>query len=469
MGNIVKSAVKLSVFSVVMITVTSVDSIRNLPGVALFGSHLISFFLLAGFCYFLPTALVCAEMSTTYPQQGGVYNWGKETLGPSFGFVTVWYQYAENIVYYPPLISFIIATGVYPFAPHLANNNIFMLVMINVIFWSLTLVNIFGLKLSSIITNVFGMVGLIFPILLIIALGGYWVISDPSASHISLRTASDWLPDFHQAGIGASFTAIVLSLTGVEITTAYATEVDNPQRTYPRALLLSTGLILLTLTLCSLSIAAVVPHNDSSLSEGIILAFKAFFEDLHLTFLLPVIALAIVFGTLASLNNWIIAPTKSLFVAAQDHFLPKALAKENKSKAPVPLLLLQGVIVTILSLAFILVPNVNEGMWLLNILMTQLYMAMYICVFISFVASRCKHKHLDRPFRVPGGKVGMVLAAGLGIASSVITIIVSFDVPASINQNVAMFSLIIGFIIFSLPAIFAIIHRRKYIKLTQEA
>ncbi len=100
MGDIAKSAAKLSVFSIIMITITSLDSIRNLPGAALFGSHAISFFMLAGLCFFVPTALVClSEMSTTYPKQGEVYLWGKETLGHNFGFVTVWYQYAENIVY----------------------------------------------------------------------------------------------------------------------------------------------------------------------------------------------------------------------------------------------------------------------------------------------------------------------------------------------------------------------------------
>lgn len=464
MGDIAKSAAKLSVFSIIMITITSVDSIRNLPGAALFGSHAISFFMLAGLCFFVPTALVCAEMSTTYPKQGGVYLWGKETLGHNFGFVTVWYQYAENIVYYPPLISFIVATGTYPFFPHLAENNIFMLVMINVIFWTLTLVNIFGLRLSSLITNVFGMIGLIFPILLIIALGGYWTYTNPAASHISLRHVSDWLPDFSQSGIGASFTAVVLSLTGIEITTAYANEVRNPQKAYPKALLISTIMILLSLTACSLSIAAVVSHNNSSLSEGIILAFKTFFEDMNLPFLLPVIALAIVFGSLASLNNWIIAPTKSLHVAAKDKFLPLRLSKENRNKAPVPLLLLQGAIVSLLSLVFILVPNVNQGMWLLNILMTQLYMVMYICIFISFLASRRKHHNIERPFRVPGGKIGMVIASTLGLISCFVTIFVSFDVPSSINKSTAAIALISGFIIFSLPAIAAIVYRNKQLK-----
>ena len=464
MNQVTQSVAKLTVFSVVMITVTSVDSIRNLPGAALLGSHVISYFIMAGFCFFIPTALVCAELSTTYASQGGVYLWGKETLGPNFGFLTVWFQYAENIVYYPPLISFLVATGCYPFFPELANNNIFMLVMINIIFWALTIVNIKGLRLSSMITNVFGSIGLIFPIFLIIALGIYWVLTNPDSSHISLSSVDDWLPDFNQAGIGASFTAVVLSLTGIEITTAYANEVKDPQKTYPKALLISSVVILLTLTACSLSISAVVSDEHSSLSEGIILAFKAFFTDLHLEFLLPVIALAIVFGSLASLNNWIIAPTKSLHVAAKDHFMPQRLTRQNQYQAPVPLLLLQAVIVTLLSLVFILVPNVNEGMWLLNILMTQLYMVMYICVFICFLVSRHRHHDRPRPFQVPGGKFGMYLVSSLGILSCLLTIVISYDVPSAINSGHAAGLLAVGFLVFSFPALVAICYRRKKLR-----
>ncbi|WP_025820057.1 APC family permease [Shewanella marina] len=466
MSQLSNAVAKLTVFSVVMITVTSVDSIRNLPGAALLGSHVISYFILAGFCFFIPTALVCAEMSTTYAEQGGVYLWGKKTLGPNFGFLTVWFQYAENIVYYPPLISFIVATGTYPFFPDLASNNIFMLVMINIIFWSLTIVNIKGLRLSSLITNVFGTIGLIFPILLIISLGIYWIFTNPESSHISLSHVSDWLPDLTQTGIGASFTAVVLSLTGIEITTAYASEVKDPQKTYPKALLISTVVILFSLTACSLSISAVVSDAHSSLSEGIVLAFKTFLADLHLGFMLPVIALAIVFGSLASLNNWIIAPTKSLHVAAKDRFMPIKLTRQNKNAAPVPLLLLQGAIVSLLSMVFIFVPNVNEGMWLLNILMTQLYMVMYIFVFICFLVSRYKHQDTIRPFKVPGGKFGMCLVSVLGIGSSIFTIIISYDIPKGIDSGNAASMLSIGFVIFSLPAFVAIAYRLKQLKTT---
>lgn len=113
---------------------------------------------------------------------------------------------------------------------------------------------------------------------------------------------------------------------------------------------------------------------------------------------------------------------------------------------------------------FILVPNVNQGMWLLNILMTQLYMVMYVCIFISFLVSRRKHANIERPFRVPGGKVGMSLVAGLGLISCMITIVVSFDVPAGISAETGAYALVLGFIAFSLPAIAAVMYRNRKVR-----
>ena len=100
-------------------------------------------------------------------------------------------------------------------------------------------------------------------------------------------------------------------------------------------------------------------------------------------------------------------------------------------------------------------------MWLLNILMTQLYMVMYICIFVSFLVSRRKHTDIERPFRVPGGKFGMMLVAALGLMSCLVTIFVSFDVPAGISAQTGAYALILGFIAFSLPAIGAVMYRNR--------
>lgn len=68
----------LGVFSLAMITAGSVDSIRNLPATALFGSSLIFFFVLGAIFFLLPSALVSAELSSTSQAQGGVYAWVKK-------------------------------------------------------------------------------------------------------------------------------------------------------------------------------------------------------------------------------------------------------------------------------------------------------------------------------------------------------------------------------------------------------
>ena len=79
----------LTTFSLAMITITCVDSLRNLPADALFGPSIVFFFALAGILFFIPTALICAELSTTWPEQGGIYTWGKKAFGKGRNFPIV--------------------------------------------------------------------------------------------------------------------------------------------------------------------------------------------------------------------------------------------------------------------------------------------------------------------------------------------------------------------------------------------
>ena len=97
----------LTIFSLTMITVGSVDSIRNLPATALFGSQLIAFFILGALFFLIPTALVSAELASGWPKQGGVYIWVKEAFGKQVGFLAIWLQWIENVIWYPTILSFV--------------------------------------------------------------------------------------------------------------------------------------------------------------------------------------------------------------------------------------------------------------------------------------------------------------------------------------------------------------------------
>ena len=452
---------KLSIFAVAMITISSVDSIRNLPASAKLGSQSIFYFALAAICYFIPIALVCAELSTTYPEKGGVYLWGKKTIGQHFGFLSLWFQFAENLVFYPPLLVFIIATAIYPFSHDASHNSLVMFVSINAVFWLITLVNIFGLKISALFSEVFGLLGTVFPMILICCVGFYWYFDLHNTSNLVFSWNSI-IPDFHHLNIGVTFTSVILSLTGIEIATVYANEVKNPQKSYPIALIIATVFIITTLTLGSLAISAVIGPESATLDQGIMTFFSHFFTEINIPWLIPVIAFCIVAGGLAGLNNWIIAPIKGLSAAAEDGYMPHILKHENKYSAPVPLLIVQGIVVSLLSLIFLFIPTVNEGMWFLNILMTQLYMLMYISIFISFIASRIIHKERHRPFKVPGGIIGMWFVFIFGILSSSITVLLCFrpDQALKINDHFLFgIALVTGIVLFTIPAIIGIIYQ----------
>ncbi|MDO8954105.1 MAG: amino acid permease [Gammaproteobacteria bacterium] len=444
----------LSTFSLVMITITCVDSIRNLPASALFGSSVVFFFILSAIVFFIPTALICAELSTTWPEKGGIYTWGKMAFGKGFGLFTVWFQWIENVIWYPLVLSFIAGALSYLLTPQLANNKFYVFALINIVFWICTYINLKGLKLSAKLTEVFGILGLIVPMLLIIILGTIWLVG-PYPHQIEF-TRESMLPHWNNTSMWTSLSAIVMSLTGVEITTIHAAEVKNPQKSYPRALLISTVFILATLILGSLAIGLVVPAAKLNLISGIMDAFSDFLSAYHLAWLTPIVAISLILGAVAGLNNWIIGPTKGLMVAAQDGYLPPFLQKQNANAAPTNLLYIQGVIVTVLSSLFLFMPSVNSSYWLLNVLTTQLYMLMYLCVFFAFLRLRFTHPNVERPFKVPGGKFGMWLVSGLGIFSMIFTVYIGFIPPPQIPyHSVLEYESIlgIGLVAFCLPPI----------------
>lgn len=442
----------LTIFSLTMITVGSVDSIRNLPATALFGSQLIAFFVMAAFCFLVPAALVSAELASGWPKQGGVYVWVKEAFGQRAGFLAIWLQWIENVIWYPTILSFVAGTIGYLIDPSLASNPYFLWSVIVASFWGVTLINLRGMHSSALFSNICALSGLILPMGLIIGLGTVWIASgNPVQIQFDLPSI---LPHWHDHGMWVSLTAIMLSFCGVEIATVHANDVENPQRAFPRALVYSVAIILSTLVLGSLAIAVVLPHGDINLVAGIMQAFDAFFGKYHLLWLMPVIAVMLVMGGLGGVSNWIIAPTKGLLVAAKDGNLPVFFQTENKKGAPVVLLVGQAILVTLLSTLFLFMPSVNGSYWLLTALAAQLYMLMYLLMFLAAIMLRMKAPQQERAFRIPGGMLGLLAVAGLGLMGVLTTLGVSFMPPEGIEiGSVARYemTLVIGLILMTIP------------------
>lgn len=443
MQNELSSSTKtLGIFSLVMINIIAIASLRSLPFSALYGVSLIFFYLVAVIAFFIPTAIISAELATAWPNKGGLYVWIREAFGEFWGFFVVWIQWIYNVIWYPTILSFIAGAVAYLINPQLADNKLYMLASINILFWSCTLINFFGMRISSVISTIGALIGTLIPMAFIVGMGILWVkLGNPTQIHFTLQS---FLPSlYHLKNLGF-FTAILFGLVGIEMSAVHADEVHNPCRAYPRAILYSGIIILVFMVLGSLAIALVVPQEKLNVVTGVLQAFQLFFAAYHLDWMISIIALLIIIGGISGVATWIIGPTKGLLVAAMDGTLPKCFAKVNKHNVPIAILLTQALVFTLLCSIFLLMPTVSSSYWILTAMSAQLTLLVYILMFVAAVKLRYKHKDVKRAYKVPGKNYGIWLAAIIGVITCIGAIIIGFFPPEDINTgNIVNFETIL--------------------------
>jgi amino acid transporter len=234
----------------------------------------------------------------------------------------------------------------------------------------------------------------------------------------------------------------------MEMSAVHARDVDNPQKNYPRAILLSVILILILYVLGVLAIASVIPQKQISLVAGSLQAFSIFVGSYKLEWITPVIAVLLGFGAFGTLSTWIAGPSKGLLAAAQNGDLPPLFRKLNRHGMPVALLITQAIVVTLFSAVFVFMPTVSGAYWILNATLAQLYLIMYILMFAAAIKLRYKHPHIKRTYKIPGGNVGMWIVGGLGLIGSLSTFLVGFFPPAQfVTGNTFAY---VSFLIFSI-------------------
>jgi glutamate:GABA antiporter len=419
---------KISTLALVLLITGAIDSIRNLPATALFGSTLPFFFIFSAIVFFIPVALIAAELSSTWSEdEGGIYYWIELAFGKDIAFLGIWLQWVNTIVWFPTILSFIAGTAAYLIEPSLAQNKVYLVSMILVVFWLLTLLNLRGLKTSARFASICAVVGMIIPMILIIVLAFVWIIKgNPIQLHF---TYDNIFPNLSKSQSWVSLTAIMTAFLGMELAAVHVKQIENPKKNYPKAMLYSVLLILSTMIFGSLAIAFVLPQGQIHLVDGVMQAYSNFFSTYHLEWFLPVIVIMLLIGSLGGMINWIISPAKGLLLAAQHGYLPKFLSTTNEHGVADKILILQAAVVSLLCGTFLLLPSVNDFYWFFTDLSTELYMLMYILMFLAAFRLKRKFSSRTRPFAVPGGQVGYYLTCLLGLFGCLITVAVGFIPP----------------------------------------
>ena len=444
---------KLSVMTLAIMNVTAVVSLRGLPSEAIYGLSSAFYYLFAAIVFLIPTAMVAAELAAMFSdKQGGVFRWVGEAYGPRMGFLAIWLQWIESTIWYPTVLTFgavsiaFIGTNDAHDAT-LASNKMFTLVVVLAIYWVATFIAMRGLSWVGKISKWGGMIGTIIPAGLLIVLG---IVYIAMGGHNNMDMSQGFFPDLKKLDNLVLASSIFLFYAGMEMMGVHVMDVNNPSRNYPKAIIIGSIITVMIFILGTFSLGFIIPSKDISLTQSLLIGFDNYFRHFHLSWAGPIIAIALMFGVLAGVLTWVAGPSKGIFMVGKAGYLPPFFQRANKLGVQRNILLVQGGIVTLLSLLFVVMPSVQSFYQILSQLTILLYLIMYMLMFAAAITLRYKMKSTPRPFRLGKGNGLMWLLGILGFGGSLLAFILSFVPPGQIatgSHTVWYSVLIIGCVV----------------------
>jgi glutamate:GABA antiporter len=409
-------------------TVGSVGSLGSAPALAVFGLASVFLYVLPAFVFLVPVSLVAAELASGWP--GGVYDWVEQGISAPMGLLAVWCQFAQTIFYYPALLAYVAGTLAYVFDPGLAGNGVYTAVVIIVLFWGSVLVTSRGQALVARLGSGGTLLGTLIPGAILVALGVAFLVQ-PNHSAAPM-TAHHLLPAWN--GL-ASIVLIVNSFftyAGVEVNAVHVDELRNPAREYPKSIFLAMALVLAVFIGPTLAISWVIPSAQISFTAGVTQAFNSLFTHFGAGFAVPLIAIALAVGALAGMITWLDGPSEGLLlIGRQQGFLPPYFQKVNGQGIEVRILAAQGVVVTLIAVLYAFLPSVSHAYWIFTTLATQVYLIMYVLMFIAAVRLRRLQPDHPRGYRAPA----LGLLCLLGAVSSVAALAIGFIPPSQFGHS----------------------------------
>ena len=434
-GN-AKQVAKLGVFTLAIMNVTAVVSLRGLPAEAEYGVSSAFYYLFAALVFLIPTSLVAAELAAMFKdKQGGVFRWVGEAFGKKWGFLAIWLQWIESTIWYPTVLTFgaVAIAFIGMDQSHdmaLASNKLYSLVVVLLIYWTATFISLKGMGWVAKVARIGGLVGTIIPAALLVVLG---IVYLATGGVPQMDFHGSFFPDLTNMNNLVLASGIFLFYAGMEMGGIHVTDMENPAKNYPKAIFIGAAVTVLIFVLGTFALGVIIPQKDINLTQSLLIGFDKYFAYLKASWLSPVIAVALAFGVLASVLTWVSGPSKGIFAVGKAGYLPPFFQKSNENGVQRNILLVQGAIVTVLGLLFVVMPSVQSFYQILSQLTVVLYLIMYLIMFAAAIKLRYNMKDYPRPYRIGKGGNGMMwIVSGVGFCGSLLAFVLSFIPPGQI-------------------------------------
>ena len=405
------------------------------------GTSSISLWVLAAVFFFVPGALVINELSSRFPEEGGLYAWSREAFGPFHGFVAGWTYWIYTVFYFPGLLLASASMAAYIIGGRgvaLAQDRTFLLTVSLSMLLVAVVLNIIGLNVGKWLQNAGG-VGTYVPLVMLAGVAAVVVWKNGSATHF---TVQNMLPTWNWDTVNF-WSQIAFAFTGLELVAAMSEEVRDPRRTLPRAVFGAGALIALMYIVGTFAVLALVPAAGIDPQSGVFNAITVGSVALRLGALGMLAAILVTVGNAGGVGSTVAGIARVPFVVGVDRYLPEAFGKIHpKWKTPYVSILVQAII----SGAILLGSQINETtrgayQFLIDAAII-LYFIPFLYMFAAVIKLARRRDRRENPHAVlvPGGIAGVWICGGLGFLVVLIGIFVSL-VPPGDSMNKLGFEL----------------------------
>ena len=405
-------------WDVLLFCIATVLGPRWIAAAARNGQSSITLWILAALLFFVPTAYIVVELSTRFPEEGGLYVWTKMAFGDFHGFVAGWTYWIYTVFYCPGLLIASAAVCLRMWAARgprgWRRTRTFLLggslVLLVVAVW----LNIIGLHIGKWLQNAGG-VGTYLPLMMIVGVALLLWTRHGSATHFSWGAM---LPHWDWDTVNF-WPQLAFAFAGLELVSAMSEEVKNPQRTFPRAIFASGALIALMYIAGTVAVLMMLPSETVDPKSGVFQAITEGSTVLRMAAVGVIAALLVTVGNAGGVGSTVAGVARIPFIVGIDRYLPAAFGKIHpRWKTPYISILVQACV----SGVILLVAQINENTRGAYQILVDAATILYFIPFIYMYAAAIKSIYA-RPDRrenrsavvIPGGRLGVCIAGGLGL------------------------------------------------------
>ncbi|PYR87266.1 MAG: hypothetical protein DMG19_11150, partial [Acidobacteria bacterium] len=412
----------------VLFYVVTALSLRWIATAAAAGPSSIVIWIVGCVTYFVPLTFCVLELSSRYPEEGGIYLWSKKAFGEFAGFMTGWMYWTANLPYYPGVLYFAAGNALFIGGDrwqHLSNSSLFFILTAAIGLAIGFVLNLVGLDIGKWLHNL-GAIGTWLPASVLIVMGWMAWLRFGSATAINGATV---LPAADLKNV-FFWSTVAFAFGGVEGASTMGSEIRDARRNIPRALLTAGVIITFMYVAATASVLIALPAEDVTGLQGFMQAISKVGQRIGFDGVAPWVALLVTLSSVGGVSAWFAASSRLPFVAGVDKFLPSAFGRVHpRWKTPYVAMAVQAALAGIfifLGQAGTSVRGAYDflvGMGVISYFLPFLYM------FASVIRLQREPAGPD-VMRIPGGRPIAILLAILGLLTTITSSVLACIPPA---------------------------------------